>query len=118
MSKWPFPGDLPVDRARQVAQQYREALKAADPLNCEVIDQAACWAGEGWVVGEIAIEDENDIVTVARAAELVGRSKRWVYAYIAEHGGAYRGGKIMVRVGDVREMVASERAKRAGPKTM
>jgi hypothetical protein len=114
VSRWPFPGDLPVDRARQVALQYRELLMRVDPDACAAVDAAAVLAGEGWVAGEWAIETEEDLVTVPRAAELVGRSTRWVYQWARDHGGGVnRSGRIKVRLLDVRAAVAHERARRA-----
>lgn len=114
MSKWPFPGDLPVDRARQVAIQYRDALWHADREACAAIDTAAVLAGENWVINEWAIEQGEDLVTVARAAVLVGRSKRWVYSWAATHDAVLtRRGPMLVRLDDVRAAVASERRKRA-----
>jgi len=110
MSRWPFPGDLPVDRARQVAQQYREALTVCDPDTCRVLDSMARAVGEDWVVGQPAIEDEADLVTVARAAELVGRSKRWVYLMVATGqlpATARRPTKILLS--DLREAAAQRR---------
>lgn len=112
--RWPFPGDLPVDRARQIAEEYRRALRAVDPEACAIIDSAAVAVGEGWAVEEIAIETADDVVTVARAAEIVGRSERWVYEWVHTHRDRIRSiSPIMVRLGDVQEAVGRERARRA-----
>lgn len=115
-AQWPFPGDLPVDRARQVAIQYRDALLRTAPEACDAIDAAARLAGEGWVVDDLAIEQGEDLVTVTRAAELVGRSKRWIYQWAADHAvwEGQRQGPILVRLADVRAAVAHERTRRAG----
>lgn len=108
-SRWPFPGDSPTDRARQVAIQYRAALERIDPAVCQAIDMAAGWAGEGWVVGSYAVETEDDLVTVARAAELVGMSRRWVYLRVQRAAV----GPVRVRLADVRAAVAFERGRRS-----
>lgn len=111
--RWPFPGDLPVDRARQVALQYRAALGRLDAAACAAIDSAAVLAGEGWVVDELAVETEDDLVTVPRAAELVGRSRRWVYQWARTNPHMIaKTGPTRVRLLDVRAAVADERAKR------
>lgn len=108
-SRWPYPGDSPNDRSRQVAIQYRAALERVDPAACCVIDQAAVWAGEGWVVGSYAVEIEEDLITVARAAELVGMSRRWVYLRVQRAAVD----PVRVRLADVRAAVAYERGRRA-----
>lgn len=107
-SRWPFPGDSPTDRARQVAIQYRAALERADPAACHAIDMAAGWAGEGWVVGGFAVEVEEDLISVARAAELVGMSRRWVYNRVPRA----MVDPVRVRLADVRAVVAFERGRR------
>jgi len=113
--KWPFPGDLPVDRARQVCLEYRRALMQTDPDACEKIDQAAALVGEGWVSSELASETEDDLVTVARAAELVGRSVRWVYKLTEQDPDLIASRRpIRLRLGDVQDAAAWERARRAG----
>jgi hypothetical protein len=113
VGRWPFPGDLPVDRARLVALQYREVLERLDPAACTVIDEAAVLAGESWVLREWAIETEDDYVSVERAAELVGRSTRWVYAWAARNDGAVRRRPTLIRLGAIRAAAASARRERA-----
>lgn len=113
VNRWPFPGDLPVDRARLVALQYRELLWKLDPVTCAVVDEAAVLAGESWVLREWAIETEDDYVSVARAAELVGRSTRWVYAWARENHTAVRRRPTLVQLGMVRAAAAHARARRA-----
>jgi hypothetical protein len=108
-SRWPFPGDSSTDRSRQVALQYRHALEQVAPEACHAIDQAALWCGELWVVPGYAVETEDDLVSVARAAELVGMSRRWVYNRVtraADH-------PVRVRLADARAAVAYERGRRA-----
>lgn len=72
-----------MERARQVCIEYRLHLFKLDPDLCNVIDEAAIAVGETWVRPEIAREMEDDEVTVARAAEIVGRSVAWVYKWIS-----------------------------------
>ena len=79
-----------------------------------MIDQAAMWADQGWVVGELAVETEDNLVTVRRAAELVGRSTRTIWAWAREHPEVVGHRRpIMVRVGPLRATVTYERARRA-----
>jgi hypothetical protein len=106
---WPFPGDSASDRARQVALRYREALWNLDQQSCAAIDTAAVWAGEHWVLSEWAVETEDDLVTVPRAAELVGRSTRWVYHWAQTSEMVAATSPIRVRLSDVRAAVANRR---------
>mgnify|MGYP001570772018 CR=1 FL=1 len=101
-----------MDRARQVALQYREALWRIDHEACAVIDTAAVLAGESWVINEWAVEDEHDYVSVDRAAVLVGRSTRWVYSWAARNDEAVRRRPTLVRLGSVRAAAAHARARR------
>ena len=107
MSRWPLPGDRAVDRARQVAHEYRKALLNVDPAACAVIDDAAVKVGEEWVLPLVDQWDDDDRVTVAEAALLTGMSVRWVYAWVAQdratraHVGPDR--LIRVRVDAVRD---------------
>lgn len=115
MAEWPNPGDLPVDRARQVASEYRLALSLTNPELCRAIDEAAHAVGESWVHPEMAIETEDEQVTVARAAEITGRSVSWVYKWIAQDPTrARRASPQTVRIGDVLDAVAYERSWRKG----
>lgn len=130
---------MPVDRARQVAAQYRSlpagVRSAVDELDaaqapperyrsallaladaCDAIDQAAAKVGEGWIVPQLAVELPGDLVTVPRAAELVGRSVRWAYWWASddrEHR-VKASDPMRVRLGDVQAAVAEERGRRAG----
>lgn len=83
VSRWPFPGDRPADRARQVAHAYRAALLAIDETACRAIDAAALSVGEGWVIPYVHRHLPDDWITAQEAAALTGRSVRWVYAWAA-----------------------------------
>jgi hypothetical protein len=105
---------MPVDRARQVAGEYRSALQHVAPDAAAVIDTAAVYAGENWVVDEVAIESGEDWIDVARAARLTGRSKRWVYDWARKNPDRVLGSPVRVRVEDIQAEVAHQRARRAG----
>lgn len=110
-SKWPNKGDSPVDRARQVTSEYRSALHALDPEACRAIDSAAIAAGETWVRPELAVESMDDLVTIGRAAELVGRSPRWVYSWTYANMDKVKDRNPMrVRIGDIVTALAYERS--------
>ena len=107
MTRWHRPGTLAVDRAREVARTCWVALEQVDPATARAIAWAAEQAGEGWLTPAPATHTEEDYVPVSTAADLVGRSVRWVYAWVAEdretRARIDRTGRITVRVGDVRD---------------
>lgn len=110
---WPFPGDRAVDRARQVAQQYRAALAQVDPAACAEIDRGAAAAGETWALLRPPRFDDHELVSVPEAAEEIGRSVRAVYNWVAD-GTLPRyaeGGKIRVLMGAARRIDAQRRAR-------
>jgi hypothetical protein len=113
MGKWPNENDRPVDRARQVAAEYRRALAVIDPATCRAIDDAAVAAGETWVNPSLSIHDPDDLVTVSEAADAIARSTRWVYEWLAQN----RSERVKavnpvmrIRFGDVLDAVAYERS--------
>jgi hypothetical protein len=103
---------LPVDRAREVARTCWEALRNVDPKTADLIAKAAAAAGEQWLAPEIAQHTLDDVVPVIDAAQLVGRSARWVYQWVAKDRDRRavigRDLRIKVRVRDVMEAVAAE----------
>ncbi|MFC5992931.1 helix-turn-helix domain-containing protein [Pseudonocardia hispaniensis] len=113
MTSWPFPGDLPVDRARQVARTFRDALHQVDPDAAAAIEQAAVAVGETWLRPAVALAADEDFVSVADAADIVGCSVRLVYKWVADGvlPSYPEGGKIRVRVGEARRVDAERRAR-------
>ena len=112
MSKWHRSGDLPVDRAREVARTCWEALRRVDPEAAEVIARAAAQAGETWLSPEMMRYGLDDMISVAEAARLVGRSVRWGYEWVAadpERRNVGAPDRIRVRVRDILEGDAWER---------
>ena|SRR6478752_7407033 len=116
MGDWHRPGTLPVDRAREVARTCWEALRRVDPEAAVLIAEVAASAGEAWLTPQVAQYGQDDTVTVIEAAELVGRSARWVYQWVAQdrvrRAVVGRDNRIRVRVRDVLESVVEERRAR------
>ena len=110
MSKWPIRGAQPVDRARDVARACWTALQRVDPEAAEVIALAAETAGERWLRPQPSQYGPDDVVTVIEGAELIGRSARWVYAWVARDRAhrlvTGRDGRMRVRVRDLLEYAA------------
>ena len=47
---WPWQADTPLERARRVAQFYRQALATTDRKVCEQVDELARRLGQSWAV--------------------------------------------------------------------
>lgn len=101
-----------MDRAREVARTCWAALAASDPETAKTIAWAATQAGEAWLTPQPALHGPEDLITPSEAAEMTGRSVRWVYAWVAEarESRAILGPdkRIRVRVKDLLESVALE----------
>lgn len=69
---WPWPADTPTDRARRIAQSYRNALHKIDPVSCEQLDAQARVVGQGWIVPQILTVQGNDLLTRWEAADYCG----------------------------------------------
>ncbi|AHH98305.1 hypothetical protein [Kutzneria albida] len=115
--RWPIPGDTALDAARAIAREYRRALQLVDPDTCAHLDRQAEVFGQQWLLPTVAIHGENDLVTLDVAAELVGRSRDMIYKWarrdqrLTAHPGS--DGRLRVRVGDVENVDAEMRQRRA-----
>jgi len=81
---WPWPGDTPLDRARRVAQSYRNALFDLDEGTCEDLDTRIIgqW-GQTWLTPvHVETVDLDEWVTVDVAALHVGLTAHAVYTWI------------------------------------
>lgn len=105
---------LPVDRAREIARVCWEALRQVDSEAARIIAEAA---DEGWLTSRVSQYAPDDTVTVLDAAELTGRSVRWVYQWVADdrprRAVVGHDNLIRVRVRDILAAVVADR--RAGP---
>ena len=89
---WPWPQDLPVDRARRIANSLL-ALLPADEAARHVV--TARRLGESWLGTQLLRFDASDVISTAEAAELVhvGPStiRKWhSMGYLHNHGRAGR----------------------------
>ncbi|BDB62370.1 helix-turn-helix transcriptional regulator [Rhodococcus sp. RDE2] len=117
---WPWPADTQLDRARRIAQTYREALLELDAGKCIALDERSRALGQGWVVPELVTISMDDLLTAAEASALAGVTAQVIYQW------AHRGhlprcaaldGSTRYRAGDVLDHVARTRRKRAATKT-
>jgi hypothetical protein len=69
VSGWPWPGDSPLDRARRIAREYRDALNDTDPERCATMDARAEAVGQGWVRPRAAQYGLDDLLDIDRAAD-------------------------------------------------
>lgn len=110
---WPWPADTPLDRARRVAQSYREALLARVPDLCGQLDRRMVQLGQGWVAPQLDRYHELDLLTVLEAAEYCQVQVKTIYEW------RRRGLRITdtpdgarYRVGHLREYRAQRRIRR------
>jgi hypothetical protein len=116
VSEWHRAGALPVDRAREIARTCWQALNRVDPEAARLIADVAAASGEYWLTPQVSQYSMDDVVTPLEAAELVGRSVRWAYQWVAQdrprRAVVGHDGRIRVRVRDILEGVAQERRAR------
>lgn len=114
---WPWPANNQLDRARRIAQSYREALLELDAARCMDLDERARALGQGWVVPELVTIDENEMLSATAAAALVGVNRSTLYRWVeAGHVSVvYRTNKQrpLFRAGDVLARAAAQRRRRA-----
>lgn len=78
---WPWPADTPLDRARRVAQSYRDALRQADPDAADAIDRWAADHGQRWVVGATWDFDDDHLFTLDQVADIAFVELSTVYRW-------------------------------------
>lgn len=107
---WPDPDANALDRAREVARTYRDALARVDPEAARKIDGAAQRVGEGWVCGVTTGEQS---CTIGQAAVLLEVTERRVRQLIAEgvirSSGKARDGHVLL----IADVQAYQRVRRA-----
>lgn len=124
-TRWPYPDDTPLQRARRIAVAYRQHLKTANPTVCAALDDMATGFGEGWVCEQTVTVAEDEMVTTAQAAELAGVDvetvRQWrKRGYISRGGrrehlqvaGLSDRGWPMFRAADILEVAATTRTRR------
>ncbi len=66
---WPNKADSPIDRARAVAREYRNAVARLHPELCRIMDQKASEVGQDWVLPvEVSQFEGLDLLTPLQAA--------------------------------------------------
>lgn len=112
MTRWPFPADSPLDKARRMCAAYREVARSAG-ADVAALDAHFARLGESWV-GGVEHTGDDDVVTAAEAEDRLGipASRVWQWKArgmldpVADSPTRYR-------VHDVRELEAAMRRKRA-----
>jgi hypothetical protein len=69
---WPGNLDTPVGRARRIAGMYRQHLRTLDPERCDHLDATAVSFGETWMLEREDLIDDDQELTTAESAQLVG----------------------------------------------
>lgn len=75
-SRWPWPGDSPLDIARRLVQSYRQELQKISPERCAVLDRRAQELGQGWVIPQDWHVDLDDLLSRDEAAEFAQVERR------------------------------------------
>lgn len=123
--QWPHPEDTPLQRARRWLHAYRQHLNTANPQLCAALDEAARAYGDDWICGALVTINDNQHLTYAEAAELVGVDietvKQWrKRGYVSPTGarehlqvrGLNERGMPTVLAGEVREIASVMAQKR------
>lgn len=69
-SRWPYPGDSPIARARRVAHAYRARLHDINTQACDEMDKRMRDWGQDWVIPRVVAYDPGEWLTPAEAADL------------------------------------------------
>jgi hypothetical protein len=116
--RWPVPGDSPLDQARSVARDYRNALHAVDPAACAALDQRALDVGQPWILPVQGPIDLNAMCTAPALAEHFAGAVRaeqirqWAArGHIPRH--TTDDNRTVYRLGDVLDHIAAQRQRRA-----
>ncbi|WP_372663646.1 helix-turn-helix transcriptional regulator [Amycolatopsis kentuckyensis] len=111
---WPWPADTTLDRARRVAQAYRQALEKAAPEECARLDAQMAAVGQTWALPVVSPHESLDLLTADLAAEEMRVARRTIYAWrekglpVVETPDGPR-----YRVADLHEFLAAQRRHRA-----
>lgn len=110
---WPWAADTTLDRARRVAQAYRQALQTAAPDVCTEMDARMAAVGQTWVLPAVSTHEPLDLLTADLAAEEMRVARRTIYAWrekglpVVETPDGPR-----YRVADLRDFVTAQRRQR------
>lgn len=115
---WPWPADTPLDRARRVAEFYRDALRRSDLDAADAIDEWAAARGQGWVVGARWTYDEDELLTLDEVADYTHVQVATVYRW-HQRGLPYTPtvDGVRVRAGDLVRWQRDRRRARLGDTT-
>lgn len=111
---WPWQADTTLDRARRVAQAYRQALEKAAPEECARLDAQMAAVGQTWVLPAVSTYEPMDLLPAELAAEEMRVARRTIYSWrekglpVVETPDGPR-----YRVADLHEFLAAQRRRRA-----
>lgn len=72
-SRWPFPGEPPLVRARRVAHAYRALAAEAGADTGELDARIRQW-GESWAIPRLTTCGPDDMLTASEAGDLLAVS--------------------------------------------
>lgn len=72
-SRWPFPGEPPLVRARRVAHAYRALAEQAGADTADLDARIKAW-GESWAIPRLTTCGPDDMLTASEAGDLLATS--------------------------------------------
>jgi hypothetical protein len=66
---WPWPADTPLDRARRIASEFRDALSTRDPEEAARMEDRAVALGQGWIKPKVVQFEDDELLTFQEAAD-------------------------------------------------
>jgi hypothetical protein len=115
--QWPTPADTPVDRARAIARDLHARLARHDPDEAAAAARAATALGEPWLEPQRVTHTDDDWLTLEDAAAYTTGGPEMIRKWTRRGPNPLRyttdsRGRILVRLGDVRDRQADQRKRR------
>ncbi len=115
---WPNPADTALDRARAIARDLHRELAKHAPEKAAAMARAAAALGEPWLAPAPAVHCDDDWLPLTDAAEDISGTPEMIYKWTRRGPDPLptrtdERGRILVRLGDVRDHHAEQRRRRA-----
>lgn len=116
--KWPNPADTPLDRARTIARDALTLLARHHPDEANRFRTHVENLGETWITPQPALYDLDDWITLEEAAAHTNGTRDMIYKWTRTHPDLVpttrdNRGRLLVQLGNVVQMQADQRKRRA-----